>query len=196
MLSGDMKSKFIETALELINIEGSTSSVNLRTIARKIGCSHQNLYNYFKNYDELLWECMIPSLEKLTEYTWNVIEDIDDKDSKVRAFFESQIVFAVENPGIYSLIWLEKLNGEPPDYIRQNLDFASKQFIRIVGDFAECNYSSEQLLKLSDILHNFIHGSICKVIRKRIDENVDEFIAETVENCIDIMKFYENTIKK
>ena len=48
------KELIVETALALINEEGSSSKVNLREIARRLGCAHTNIYNYYPSLDELL----------------------------------------------------------------------------------------------------------------------------------------------
>jgi len=187
-MSNDMKEKFIETTIELINEKQSSREVNLRSVARKIGCSHQNLYNYFKNYDALLWECMLPSIKRLCAFSAKAIENVDEKEDKIRFFFSSQIEFALENPGIYSLIWLDKLQGEPPVEIAEKLGFASKEFITNINHFTSYSLDEKDLQKISDILHSYIHGIICKLISNRVDimEN-ENYIKEVVENCIAIL---------
>ena len=47
--------RFVDTTLELIAEQGGSQGVNLREVARRIGCAHTNVYNYFDSYDDLLW---------------------------------------------------------------------------------------------------------------------------------------------
>jgi len=50
------KEQIIETALDLLKDKSDIRSVNLREIARVLGCAHTNLYNYFPSFNDLLWE--------------------------------------------------------------------------------------------------------------------------------------------
>jgi len=175
----DMRQQFIDTALELINEQGTSTRVNLRAIARRIGCSHQNLYNYFPNYDALLWECMYPALQRLTGYTTQKLRNTEHPRQRARVFFSSQLEFAMQNPGIYSLIWLDSLEGAPSQQVVEKLGFASAQFQQYVQQLGGGP---------ADIIHGYLHGSICKMLKKRVPvEQWQQYQEQVVENCLFLM---------
>ena len=60
--------RFIDETLELIAEKGGSQEVNLREIARRIGCAHTNAYNYFVSFDELLWAAFRRGLKRYGEY--------------------------------------------------------------------------------------------------------------------------------
>ena len=67
MRKGITKEQVVETTLKLIKDSENIRSVNLRGVAREIGCAHTNLYNYFSSFDELLWCAHIRILEIFLE---------------------------------------------------------------------------------------------------------------------------------
>ncbi len=50
------KEQIIDTTLELLKDKSDIRTINLREIARVLGCAHTNLYNYFPSFQDLLWE--------------------------------------------------------------------------------------------------------------------------------------------
>ncbi len=175
------KEMFVNKALDMIDEEDGIRGVNLRKIARSIGCAHTNAYNYFDNYEDLLGQALLVATEKLREHVVSRVKEATDEKSFFDLVVRSQLEFANEHPGWYKLIWLEKIDveftKEEEDHIKKQGNVLSLLLLRDKN----LNITNERKFVIADIIHGYIHGEISKLINNRhIFKTDEEFINKVV----------------
>jgi len=123
-------SRLVENAVALIEESGGSKGVNLRMIAKRVGCAHTNVYNYFDSFEDLLWGAFLAILKRWVEFTRARVGAQVDQPGLLRAFVQTQVAFAVEHPGWYRFVWLEKLPGQPPPPVLELLNVLRTNFTR------------------------------------------------------------------
>ncbi|MCX8131570.1 MAG: TetR/AcrR family transcriptional regulator [Clostridia bacterium] len=161
------KELIIETVLRLIEENEGIKNVNLRGIAKEIGCAHTNLYNYFSSLDEIFWEALGQVLLKMIAYVEsNVGTEVKD-DEIIYLILSGIIDFSMTYPGWFRLVWLESIGGKPSPEVMQILykpgEGLKDALIKVSGN----KLTGEQANLIGDILHTYMHGELCKWINKR-----------------------------
>lgn len=174
------KELIIRNALILIEENRGIKDVNLRGIAKRIGCNHTNLYNYFDSLDEIFWEALGKALIDMTDYVYiNSAAEIDLQE-KLYLSISNIISFAMEHPGLYRLIWLESLNGKPSSEITNILHNSSKRFITEIIDTCNSKLTQEKAEFIANIIQGYLHGELCKWINNRILINDKDEIKDVI----------------
>jgi AcrR family transcriptional regulator len=161
------KELIIETALRLIEENGGIKEVNLRGIAKEIGCAHTNLYNYFKSFDEILWEAVGNILLKMIDYVGaNIVTAANDEERFYLAL-EAILEFSLKHPGWYRIVWFEAIGGEPSRETTQTLIRPTEGLNYLLIKASGGNLTEEKADLVANILHSYLHGEICKCISER-----------------------------
>ncbi len=112
------KDQIIETTLELMKNKNNLQGLNLREIARTLGCAHTNLYNYFPSYNDLLWEAHTAILEASMEILTKKLNTAKNAELRLTCFFEAFVETYLNNKGWFWLVWHEYIDGvRPQKYI-------------------------------------------------------------------------------
>ena len=106
------KEQIINTALELMRDKNDLSSLNLREIARLLGCAHTNLYNYFPSYNDLLWETHAALQDVFTKLLTEKLGLKSEIESRLFLFFKIIVDIYIDNKGWFRLAWHEIIGGE------------------------------------------------------------------------------------
>lgn len=181
----------IETALQLIDEKGGIKDVNLREIAKTLGCAHTNLYNYFSSLDEIFWEALGQALLHMMKYSEDhSVQNLESKD-EFYLFLTNYIEFSLDHPGWYRLIWLEPIGGSPSEKVMMIMQKPSEDFIQEIIHVSNNELSLEEADTIGDILHGYLHGELCKYINKRsVMNDKNEIIRKMLIN----LKFLINTL--
>lgn len=161
------KEIIIETVLQLIEENEGIKDVNLRGIAKKIGCAHTNLYNYFDSLDEVFWEALGQVLLKMIDYVDSNLAAETDNEEKFYLVLSNILDFSMKHPGWYRLIWLESIDGEPTPKIIQILHKLSEGLNEDLIKASDNKLTEEKANLIDDILHTYLHGELCKWINNR-----------------------------
>lgn len=183
------KEMFINKALEMIDAEEGIRNVNLRKIAREIGCAHTNAYNYFDNFEDLIGQSLLVASNQLKEYVVSRVREAKDEKTFFDLVVSSQLEFANKHIGLYKLIWLEKLEThfEPED--ESNIKKQGNVLSLLLLRDKNLHISNERKFVIADIIHGYIHGEICKLINKRHFFKTDqEFIDKVVFQTREVFK--------
>jgi AcrR family transcriptional regulator len=168
------KEIIIETTLGLIDENGGIKNVTLRDIAKKIGCAHTNLYNYFNSLDEIFWESLADALLKMMYYCGNHLTTETDYEEELYSLLSNLIDFSMDYPGWYRLIWLETIGGNPSPEVAEILSMPGKELIKEITKASNSKFSAEKASLIYDILHGYLHGELCKWINSRSFINTRE----------------------
>ena len=171
MKRGITKEQVVDTTLKLIKDSENIRSVNLRGVAREIGCSHTNLYNYFSSFDELLWCSHIRILEIFLETLKEKLRKSEDNEVKLSYLYNHFLDFYLENKGWLRLAWFEILEGNRPEEDRIAIIETTDVFVEIVEGIWINMYSlvpsREKIREVIHDVHCYIHGEVSIYIAKR-----------------------------
>jgi len=168
------KEIIIETTLRLIEENEGIKDVNLRGIAKIIGCAHTNLYNYFNSLDEIFWESLAQVLLKMLNDVESNLDAETDPEEKFYLLLSNIIDFYMDHPGWYRLIWLESIGGEPSSEVSKILRIPSEGFTAGLIKLSNHKFSEEKAELIGDILLTYLHGELCKWINNRSFKNGKE----------------------
>ena len=158
------KEQIVETALELMKDKDDLRGLNLREIARTLGCAHTNLYNYFPSYNDLLWEAHAVLLEMFMGILTKKLETADNAELKLNYFFEAFVDIYMDNKGWFRLAWLEYIGGERPRRDIEATEDTNKELTRCISEiWKELTGELPDAEQTKRILHNthcYIVGEI------------------------------------
>jgi len=164
----EMKEKLITTTLDLIAQQNGLHGVNLRQIATKAGCAHTNIYNYYQNFEDLLWDAILKIGELWIESGADKYRDLKSLEEVVEQFANIQIDLAWENPGWYRCLWQEPLSGNMPARVmearRSQRDLLTQAFVKV----SQNRLDQSRADRLFQIVFTYIHGSISLMINGRV----------------------------
>lgn len=166
--SNAMSERIVQVALDLIEENGGLQGVNLRKIAQRAGCAHTNIYNYFANFDDLLWEVYFQIGAKMwSDYPLGLEEDLSLAEI-VRRVCIPQIDFATEHPGWYRCMWIEPLSSPPPvrlmDTRREMRDAVAMKIREACPGM-----TIEQSNEIFTVMFSYTHGALSLLVNGRIN---------------------------
>jgi AcrR family transcriptional regulator len=161
------KELIIATTLRLIEENGGIKDVNLRGIAKEIGCAHTNLYNYYNSFDEIIWEALGHILLKMIDYVDVRIASAANDEERFYSALEAILDFSLQHPGWYRLVWFELIGGEPSQQTAQILISPTEGLNNMVIKASGGMLTEEKANRVANILHSYLHGEICKWISDR-----------------------------
>jgi AcrR family transcriptional regulator len=101
---------FVQAAKELLKGEG-LRSVSTRSVAEKAGYSYATLYNYFKDINDLVFECVKDFQAECEIFVKSRTKKTPPGKEKIRAIAVAYIDYFIEYPGTFELCFLEKIRG-------------------------------------------------------------------------------------
>lgn len=152
------KDAFIDAVLTMLDEGMNLRELNLRKVAKRVGCAHTNAYNYFTSYEEMLWWSLKGALERMTA-------NVDPEQDELT---EAYVDFALKHPAWYRLIWLEPLGGDPPEGVAEYLQAPGREYTRWLSERAATKVSGEDLEAQARIFHSYLHGELTAVTAGRI----------------------------
>nr|WP_276540983.1 TetR/AcrR family transcriptional regulator [Salipaludibacillus agaradhaerens] len=175
------KELIIETTLRLIEQNKGLKNVNLRGIAKEIGCAHTNIYNYFNSFDEIIWETLGQILLKMIDHVEvNVVSTANDEE-KFYAALEAILEFSLMHPEWYRVVWFESIDGTPTastaEILVRPMEGLNNLLIKASGGML----TEEKANTVANILHSYLHGEVCKMISDRSPTSCKE------ETCVRIL---------
>lgn len=150
------KEIIINKTLELIEEKQSIQKINLRKIAKELNCAHTNLYNYFSNYNDLLWNALAQAIKIMNQAIFT--------EKSLEKIIDSFIQFSIEHKGLYRLIWYERIDGEVPKEINDLLlEPQRKTYESLKDQYENWNLVSNKI----QVSLAYIHGEITIMINNR-----------------------------
>ena len=181
------KEQIIKTTLDLLKDESDIRNVNLRRIARVMGCAHTNLYNYFPSFNELLWEAHIEIENKFVGQISLNIDSAENYNVRLYQFYFALSGLYLDNKGWFRLLWMDYIDDKRPEKDIIATENAVDVMIEILKDICACICPEvSEREKMHDILHDvhcYIVGEVSNFINGRglIQDKklLREHIAET-----------------
>jgi len=165
------KQQIVETALELIRDKKDLSGLNLREVARTLGCAHTNLYNYFPSYSDLLWETHATLQEMFMEMLIEKLESSSDAELKLNYFFRAFVDMYLDNKGWFRLAWHEYIGGERPQRDIEATEKTNKELNEYISEIwkelSGAYPDAEQTRRILHNVHCYIVGEISNYLLGR-----------------------------
>jgi hypothetical protein len=106
-----MKKYFVEAAYNIL-VEQGMDNLTVRNIAKKAGYSYATIYNYFNNFDELLWAVGVKVLNNLSDMLEEHYKNEKEKLKGVKllnSVYKKYIDFFLENENLYHFIFFKNI---------------------------------------------------------------------------------------
>lgn len=190
------KELILETALAAINDEGTSSKVNLRELARRLGCAHTNLYNYYPSFDQLLWDAHGAALERMLDAVMSSPAK-GGREKSLSSFYSAFADFYLSNRGWFRLLWADPLAGERPARHRER----GEEVVSLLVEKLCAAYGETSDVKLLfDVLHRvhcYLHGEVSIFIHGRglIREDA-KFCAYLVSQCVRMTVLFAEDMRR
>lgn len=101
-----MKGYFVDAATEIIRGEGLVC-VSARNVAERAGYSYATLYNYFKDIQELILECVRGFCVECGEFVENESESDLRGVPRIKLIAKAYAKYFLQYPGIFQLFFIE-----------------------------------------------------------------------------------------
>ena len=178
----------VAVTVKYIDDNNGLQGLTLRTIAKMANCAHTNVYNYFEDFNDLLWtaysQILLHWIEYVEQYDFNIDKPID----AYTKFISVQVDFALQHPGWYRYIWLEPTPDSLPETILAKFAVLQKQFEDIIYNAADTDLEHKKISTIETIIHSYCHGEICKLLYdKNIIKGNDEYKKFIVANCTSLL---------
>ncbi len=165
------KEQVIETAVELMKNSDNLSTINLREIARTLGCAHTNLYNYFASYNDLLWATHSAIQGIFMKMITNRLNAVNTAEKRLVSFFATFVDMYMDNKGWFRLAWQEYIEGDRPQSDIAATGEANKMVNDDISDIWNELYGEQpNRNKIERVLHNthcYIVGEISNYLLGR-----------------------------
>ena len=185
----DMKEKFIDGTLKLILEYGGITKVNLRMVSKHIGCAHTNAYNYFSNWEELIFETYDHTI---VLYGLYVSYDLNNEQSQFVfiKFIERIIDFAFIYPGYYRFIGSDDLETRRlPEKTIVKVISLRDYFIEVLNyTFADV-IDNERTAHIASVVMAYLDGELFNIINKRAFPEADAKV-RIIKNVIEMIWVY------
>lgn len=169
-----MRGYFIQATSDILKSEG-LKSISVRNIAQQAGYSYATLYNYFKDIKELVFICVKDFLDDIER---KIIESSGKKTpgkERIKSYSMGYINYFLEYPGIYELIYLERMseisnNKEASQLIVNFLDKLCRNDWEIIEPNEKIRH-----IKMNE-LNYIIAGLLLFYFNRREPSDYEEFI--------------------
>ena len=186
-----MKSFFINAGYDIL-LEDGLNNLTVRKIAKKAGYSYATIYNYFKDYDDLMWNIGLKAINEIADYLtkyYNKNRDQKSCEDLLRLTYKKYISYFIEHENIYQFIFFKQFNDinldekdNPPVLFNLQQDIMKKCVDQ--GCFKK-----DDIVIVGDLLTNSINGILSlyysgkeKLTEKEIYIKVDSYIDFLIKN--------------
>lgn len=176
------KEQIIETTLNLMGNESDLRRLNLRQIARSLGCAHTNLYNYFPSYNDLLWEAHMAIQEIFMDMLIKKLDTARTAEQRFAYFFHAFAEMYLDNKGWFWLSWHEYIDGNRPQKDVELLEQINHKMNQCISEIWNEIYgqwpNAETIKRVLHNTHCYILGEVSNYLLGRgLIENDDELKA-------------------
>jgi len=181
------REEIIDTAYEIVKEEG-LSSLNARSLAKKLGGSVQLIYHNFTDMNELIEEVK----EKIHNKYKENLEQATDEKHPYLAKGMAYVKFAKDYPEFYKILFMQKSNMNLDEFFEVDKNTNENVMNSITTIF---NLSEDKLKDFHTKVWIFTHGLACLTATKTVelsDKEIRKFLIETVN---ELFKGYNSWLK-
>lgn len=174
-----MKNYFIQATKELLKSEG-LRAVNVRAVADRAGYSYATLYNYFKDLNELIFECVKEFQQECEEYVVSETAHVAHGSRRIRAIAKAYLSYFVQYPGIFELFFIEQMRslGNKEDTATLIYTFLDR-LCKEEWDYyqKQQELTTRKVKEVKDQLKYVTTGMLLFYLNRRQPENYQDFVS-------------------
>lgn len=170
---------FIDTAIQQITKEG-IESLSVRKIAEETGYSYATIYNYFADFNALLWACKKQMIKALADHMLSL--EIDASKASLHALFKRYVHYFLDHPHIFRFFYFHHVNPGDERFNEFGFDAMMVQSFSFLK--GEKDENEIQSIALTCIYA--IHG-ILQLHFSGNDQADQSAIDQSVDMCLDVL---------
>jgi AcrR family transcriptional regulator len=184
--------KIIDVTLYAIDEIKDYEPLNMREIARRVGCAHTNLYNYFPDFESLLWSSIEALLKQMQDFVFNDNNGINQSIDLTLIFFFTRFTsFYLDHPGWFRLIWYKRMQTPRPKEHFEATVHLVDLMVETLVQATEGGMSREKGRYILHQVHCYLHGEISIFLAgKGLIMQEDEFRRYIVMEAVKMTKLY------
>lgn len=181
--------RILEQTLDLIDEKGGVSGTNFREIARRLGCAHTSLYNFYGSFSDLLMAALNEIRSRMGAYAATNMKE-QNQPYGFLGYVGAVIDFNLEHMGWYRFLWMDSHPWEMEAVVSKE-DRPDRMFSKELMALSGGTLDEPGALRLQGILHGYYHGELMKYINGRSaiesKEDLKETIMENLKNMCDVL---------
>lgn len=191
---GNLKESLIKTALEMVEKEG-LESITLRELTKRVGTSRSALYRHFDSKEGLMREVIQAGFEQLDD---TIRPTLLQKEFSVLERFNNMgrayILFALENPAIYRMIFGHELQDVREENCDINDETQATGFHALVALLIEGQedalFKKDDPILQATVVWSMIHGLANLLIdgHLHVKDNLDAIFTAGTQTLFEGLK--------
>jgi len=181
-----VKMNIILKTIELFQREG-IESISARKIGKEVGMTAANLYNYFDNMEEIIYQVQDHCLKTFLNFMDTHYKPSNDSKENLKNIFISYTKFGIENPDMYKLLF-----GTNTEVFLKNKRHGMKETLvitpeNVIDSMKKLNADNEELQDVLYQLYIIAHGVVDSVnsgIMKSLVNDEKAFLDEFIEKIV------------
>lgn len=189
-----IRDHILDEAILLITEKGF-NNLSMRAIASRVGMTAANIYNYYKNKDELYLDIQTRGFAQLHECLRQAIDENPDPVRGIPAVMRAYLSFGISCPSLYEIMFIlntpkyadyQHTSLEPAAYIEKE---TALQAARLLVDAIKGIPAEQSLVLPEDAFSRMtqawtaLHG-IVSLYNSRVLQEVADDTAAFIEQCV------------
>ena len=177
------KQYFIDAAKNAV-ISDDVSNVTVRKIAEIAGFSYATIYNYFRDFDHLLWHVVGSCIDDVVDSLESHLGNKPYTFKKIKEIYREYVGYFLLKPNVFRLIFFHQI-GDPPDEFRSSSGEPQLAPLLLANlDDAECrSIGKDEVPVLARIMTSSIHGMLSLFLSNKTDQSPNE-LTENVDKML------------
>lgn len=164
----DMKERLVAEALAHFEGGGCVGDFSLRSVARAAECSHANVYHYVDGAEGLVREAYLRALAGFRDECLAKFGARSRKGGVGRAWSLAFVGFCLDRPGLFRLLWIEKLPGEAPEGFMESVREVSSEYVRLVVSQLSDSFTAAEAAEIAEVFFSYAQGCLSLFLNGRL----------------------------
>jgi len=177
--------RILQATLELIDENGSSTGVNFRGIARRLGCAHTSIYNFYNSYSELQLEALNEVRKRIRSYAMKNIGD-QNQEFDFLNYIASVIDFNIKHKGWYRFLWMDSHSWKMEDVIKPN-ERPDRMFVKELMELSDGVLNEKEAGRVHGMMHAYYHGELMKFMNDRSPIVYENDVKKTIMENLNLM---------
>ena len=165
---------FVDATKNVVIAEG-VSNVTVRKIADIAGFSYATIYNYFHDFDHLLWHVVMSCIDDVVHFLENHLGSKPYTFNKIKEIYREYVSYFLQRPNVFRLIFFHQI-GDPPEEFRSNNSepILAPLLLTNLEDPGCRRVDKNEVPVLAKIITSSVHGMLSLYLSKKTDQSPDD----------------------
>ncbi len=190
----EIRNRILDEAIYLITEKGF-NNLSMRSIASRVNMTAANIYNYYKNKDELYLDIQTRGFEQLYDYLQQALDDNPDPHAGIPAVMRAYLDFGISFPSLYEIMFIlntpkyadyQNTSLEPDAYVEKETAMKAARLLveAITGIPPEVSrVETGEAFALMTQVWTALHG-IVSLYNSRVLQEVEADTEAFINRCI------------